>query len=64
MARAPKRKPVLVGYGTDDEMDTSRRRGVGGIAGARPRAKPPVRKLAAELNVDLTAAGRARVPTG
>jgi 2-oxoisovalerate dehydrogenase E2 component (dihydrolipoyl transacylase) len=44
------RKPVLVGYGTDDEMDTSRR----GSVGDRPRAKPPVRKLAAELNVDLS----------
>ena len=31
-------------------MDTSRR----GSVGERPRAKPPVRKLAAELNVDLT----------
>jgi 2-oxoisovalerate dehydrogenase E2 component (dihydrolipoyl transacylase) len=47
----PKRKPVLVGYGTDDDMDTSRRASAG--AEARPRAKPPVRKLAAELNVDL-----------
>ena len=44
------RKPVLVGYGADDDMDTSRR----GSVGERPRAKPPVRKLAAELNVDLT----------
>jgi pyruvate dehydrogenase E2 component (dihydrolipoamide acetyltransferase) len=44
------RKPVLVGYGADDEMDASRR----GSAPQRPRAKPPVRKLAAELNVDLT----------
>jgi 2-oxoisovalerate dehydrogenase E2 component (dihydrolipoyl transacylase) len=44
------RKPVLVGYGTDDAMDASRRRSVG----ERPRAKPPVRKLAAELNVDLS----------
>jgi 2-oxoisovalerate dehydrogenase E2 component (dihydrolipoyl transacylase) len=44
------RKPVLVGYGADDEMDTSRR----GSVGERPRAKPPVRKLAAELNVDLS----------
>jgi 2-oxoisovalerate dehydrogenase E2 component (dihydrolipoyl transacylase) len=47
----PKRKPVLVGYGADDDMDTSRRASVG----ERPRAKPPVRKLAAELNVDLSA---------
>lgn len=44
------RKPVLVGYGTDDAMDASRR----GSVGDRPRAKPPVRKLAAELNVDLS----------
>jgi 2-oxoisovalerate dehydrogenase E2 component (dihydrolipoyl transacylase) len=44
------RKPVLVGYGADEEMDTSRRAAVGD----RPRAKPPVRKLAAELNVDLS----------
>jgi 2-oxoisovalerate dehydrogenase E2 component (dihydrolipoyl transacylase) len=44
------RKPVLVGYGADDDMDTSRR----GSVGERPRAKPPVRKLATELNVDLT----------
>jgi 2-oxoisovalerate dehydrogenase E2 component (dihydrolipoyl transacylase) len=45
------RKPVLVGYGADEEMDSSRRRSVD----ERPRAKPPVRKLAAELNVDLSA---------
>jgi 2-oxoisovalerate dehydrogenase E2 component (dihydrolipoyl transacylase) len=44
------RKPVLVGYGADDAMDSSRR----GSVGERPRAKPPVRKLAAELNVDLS----------
>src|SRR5258705_5142923 len=44
------RKPVLVGYGTEDDMDTSRRASVG----ERRRAKPPVRKLAAELNVDLS----------
>src|ERR1700760_3066161 len=43
------RRPVLVGYGADDEMDASR----GGSVAKRPRAKPPVRKLAAELNVDL-----------
>jgi 2-oxoisovalerate dehydrogenase E2 component (dihydrolipoyl transacylase) len=47
-----KRKPVLVGYGADDEMDVSRR--AAADAPGRPRAKPPVRKLAAELNVDLT----------
>ncbi len=38
------RRPVLVGYGADDALDTSRR---------RLKAKPPVRKLAAELLVDL-----------
>ena len=45
------RKAVLVGYGTDDAMDASRRAPV--EDGTRPRAKPPVRKLAAELRVDL-----------
>lgn len=38
------RKPVLVGYGADDALDTSRR---------RRKAKPSVRKLAADLLVDL-----------
>lgn len=37
------RAPVLVGYGIDDDMDRSR----------RPRAAPKVRKLAADLAVDL-----------
>lgn len=41
------RHPVLVGYGTDATADQSRR--------DRPRAKPAVRKLAAELLVDLAA---------
>ncbi|TRW88491.1 2-oxo acid dehydrogenase subunit E2 [Mycolicibacterium sp. 018/SC-01/001] len=45
----PPRQPVLVGYGTDETMDRSRRR--------RVRTKPPVRKLAAELGVDLGAVG-------
>lgn len=49
--KAAKRNPVLVGYGADDEMDDSRR--TPRPASTRPRAKPPVRKLAAELNVDL-----------
>ena len=43
--KAPERKPVLVGYGADADLDTTRR---------RPRAKPRVRKLAVELHVDLT----------
>jgi 2-oxoisovalerate dehydrogenase E2 component (dihydrolipoyl transacylase) len=47
-----KRKPVLVGYGADDEMDTSRRSTI--TPSDRRRAKPAVRKLAVELNVDLT----------
>ncbi|MGZ8812666.1 MAG: dihydrolipoamide acetyltransferase family protein [Mycobacterium sp.] len=46
-----KRRPVLVGYGADDAMDDSRRSAR--PASTRPRAKPPVRKLAAQLNVDL-----------
>ncbi|MFV8163359.1 dihydrolipoamide acetyltransferase family protein [Mycobacterium sp. 134] len=44
------RKSVLVGYGTDDTMDVSRRTATGS---PRARAKPPVRKLAANLHVDL-----------
>jgi 2-oxoisovalerate dehydrogenase E2 component (dihydrolipoyl transacylase) len=44
------RNPVLVGYGADDAMDTSRR-----PAGNRPRAAPAVRKLAEDLHVDLAA---------
>ncbi|MGZ5379745.1 MAG: dihydrolipoamide acetyltransferase family protein [Mycobacterium sp.] len=46
-----KRRPVLVGYGADDAMDDSRRSAR--PASTRPRAKPSVRKLAAQLNVDL-----------
>ena len=49
---AAPRRPVLVGYGADDGLDTSRRK----VAdGTRPRAKPSVRKLAADLHVDLAA---------
>jgi 2-oxoisovalerate dehydrogenase E2 component (dihydrolipoyl transacylase) len=48
------RKPVLVGYGADDDLDTSRREQPREER-TKPRAKPPVRKLAAELNVDLNA---------
>lgn len=46
-----KRTPVLVGYGADDDMDSSRRSAP--PPSDRPLAKPPVRKLAADLNVDL-----------
>ena len=42
---SPIRRPVLVGYGADDALDTSRR---------RPKAKPGVRKLAADLLVNLS----------
>jgi pyruvate dehydrogenase E2 component (dihydrolipoamide acetyltransferase) len=56
------RKPVLVGYGADDDMDTSRR---GTVAdGTRPRAKPAVRKLAADLHVDLPALAPGSGPDG
>lgn len=53
------RNPVLVGYGTDAGSDTSRRaptrpdRPDGRVCQPRPKAKPAVRKLAAELLVDL-----------
>ncbi|MDT5011634.1 MAG: hypothetical protein QOH57_3251 [Mycobacterium sp.] len=53
---------VLVGYGTDDELDRSRRATPPKGAQVdqplserlRPRAAPPVRKLAADLMVDLS----------
>lgn len=48
---ATPRKSVLVGYGADDTMDVSRR--APASEGSRARAKPPVRKLAADLHVDL-----------
>jgi pyruvate dehydrogenase E2 component (dihydrolipoamide acetyltransferase) len=38
--------PTLVGYGADAGIDTSRRP-------SRPRAAPPVRKLAKDLSIDL-----------
>ncbi|WP_019970673.1 dihydrolipoamide acetyltransferase family protein [Mycobacterium sp. 141] len=57
------RKPVLVGYGADDTMDSSRRR-ASAPESERPRTKPPVRKLAAELHVDLTALAPGSGPEG
>ncbi|MCP2628142.1 2-oxo acid dehydrogenase subunit E2 [Mycolicibacterium smegmatis] len=57
---AAQRKSVLVGYGADDSMDASRRR----THGPRARAKPPVRKLAADLGVDLGALGAGSGPDG
>lgn len=56
------RKAVLVGYGADEGMDSSRRATV--TPSERPRAKPPVRKLAAELNVDLTRVAPGSGPDG
>ncbi|MED5813240.1 dihydrolipoamide acetyltransferase family protein [Mycolicibacterium sp. 050232] len=50
---ATNRKSVLVGYGTDDTMDVSRRTARGAPDTPRARAAPPVRKLAASLHVDL-----------
>ena len=58
----PARKAVLVGYGTDDDMDTSRRVPV--QDGTRPRAKPPVRKLAADMHVDLASLTPGSGPDG
>ncbi|MFN3001851.1 dihydrolipoamide acetyltransferase family protein [Mycolicibacterium wolinskyi] len=59
------RKPVLVGYGTDDAMDVSRRATAPSTPPTvRARAKPPVRKLAAELHVDLDALSPGSGPEG
>nr|MCW2727819.1 catalytic domain of component of various dehydrogenase complexe [Aeromicrobium sp.] len=66
-APAPERPAMLVGYGPRDEVQVRRRRPVGGPARVasvdiekvrrapeRPKAKPPVRKLAKDLGVDLS----------
>jgi len=77
-ARAPERTPTMVGYGTDTSGDRSRRpaaapaapagdggAGSGGAGGAgRPLAKPPVRKLARDLGVDLAALAPGSGPGG
>lgn len=55
---AAAREPVLVGYGADDAMDATRR------PAGRPRAKPPVRKLAADLKVDMAAIAPGSGPDG
>jgi 2-oxoisovalerate dehydrogenase E2 component (dihydrolipoyl transacylase) len=57
------RRAVLVGYGADDAMDASRRRAPAPES-ERARAKPSVRKLAAELHVDLTALAPGSGPGG
>jgi 2-oxoisovalerate dehydrogenase E2 component (dihydrolipoyl transacylase) len=59
-ATPPPRQPVLVGYGTDAGMDVTRRP----PATSRPRAKPPVRKLASELDVDMAAVAPGSGPDG
>ncbi|MEU3750082.1 biotin/lipoyl-containing protein, partial [Streptomyces narbonensis] len=60
----PERRPVLVGYGVVESSAKRRPRKTAGgtapgsrgpAAGPRPLAKPPVRKLAKDLGVDLTA---------
>jgi pyruvate dehydrogenase E2 component (dihydrolipoamide acetyltransferase) len=58
-AAAP-RQAVLVGYGTDAGMDASRRP----PPPLRPRAKPPVRKLASDLDVDLAGVAPGSGPDG
>ncbi|MGC0411851.1 2-oxoisovalerate dehydrogenase E2 component (dihydrolipoyl transacylase) [Streptomyces sp. SAI-195] len=64
------RRPVLVGYGVStsatrrrarkDAGDLARSNGHAPVTGGRPLAKPPVRKLAKDLGVDLTTV----VPSG
>lgn len=64
----------LVGYGSKGGGESRRRRsgtdggaasaGNGAVAGARPLAKPPVRKLAKDLGVDLWAMAAGSGPDG
>ena len=54
----PKKNAVLVGYGVAESNEPPKRRArtgaaVAGATGPRAQAKPPVRKLARELGVDL-----------
>ncbi|NEY35704.1 2-oxo acid dehydrogenase subunit E2 [Streptomyces sp. PRKS01-65] len=61
----PQRQPVLVGYGVSDAPARRRPRtpaasAPGTPGGTRPLAKPPVRKLAKDLGVDL----RVVIPSG
>lgn len=58
IATVAAREPVLVGYGADEDMDTTRRNAT------RPRAKPPVRRLAADLDVDMAAIAPGSGPDG
>ena len=52
----PKRRPVLVGYGVEEEEGDGRTgRQAVGERGERVPASPPVRRLAKELGVDLSA---------
>jgi pyruvate dehydrogenase E2 component (dihydrolipoamide acetyltransferase) len=72
----PRPEPTLVGYGHDKSIDRSRRRDWSAAAppvtadvqisavGARPRARPPVRKLARDRGVDLAALGSGTGPSG
>ena len=46
---------LLVGYGPRDPGDGRRRRGADAPETGKPRAKPPVRRLAKDLGVDLAA---------
>lgn len=60
---APARQPVLVGYGVSADSTSRRTRkaaaptrgGAQALLAERPLAKPPVRKLAKDLGVDLAA---------
>jgi len=70
------RTAVLVGYGVDETPERSRRRSASVVSTAlgtetgrrssstRPRAKPPVRKLAATLGVDLATLAPGSGPGG
>lgn len=73
---ASKRESVLVGYGAEQGSRTRRRRAGGGgdgraarhprqpVARTKALAKPPVRKLAKDLNVDLDAIASGSGPDG
>lgn len=70
---ASTRRATLVGYGVDEQLDRSRRGRRGGHRPPnaprpaevhRPRAKPPVRRLARQLGVDLAVLAPGHGPEG
>jgi pyruvate dehydrogenase E2 component (dihydrolipoamide acetyltransferase) len=55
---------LLVGYGAREDGGGRRRRGPGRCPPAKPLAKPPARRLAKDLGIELTSVGPGTGPEG